>query len=166
MKNNYLILVVVCFLLSACGGGGGHSIEVHATDPVPTIVSFDLVDSFGVDTAVSNRALEIDPFTDGGLFDLRWRVNSLEDYEVNIRVNSRPDVNNSILIYSDLCGAGLKCDQGDELICQYTADYYLSCGGALKRDIKGLPQDVYLMLEICDLDSSYCVYRDYPVSML
>ena len=164
MKNNYLVLIVLCFLLTACGGeSSSHSYDY---DPVPSLVGFDMVDSYGVDTARSNQALEVDPYVASGLFDIFWRVNSLEDYEVNVRVNSSPDVVHSTLIYSDVCGAGLKCDQDGSLICQYTPDYYLSCGGRAESSIKHLPKDVYLIFEVCDLDSSYCTYKYYPVSML
>jgi len=166
VKNNFLVLIVTCFLLTACGGSGGHAVEAYPVNPVPSIVSFDITDSYGVDTATSTWALEVDPYIDNGLFDLRWRVNSLEDYEVNIRVNSRADTYNSILIYSDVCGAGLSCDQRGNLICEYTADYYLSCGRGLASSIKSLPQDLYVILEICDLDSLYCTIAKYPVSML
>lgn len=163
MKNNYLIACVLCILLTACGGSSSESEPVN---PVPALVGFDMIDSYGVDTALSNRALEIDPFIDNGLFDIFWRVNSLEDYEVNVRVNSSPNTSNSILIYSEICGAGLPCDQGGNLICQYSEDSTLSCGRGPVVSIKRMPVDLYLILEACDLDSSYCNYRYYPVAML
>jgi hypothetical protein len=162
VKNNYLVLIVLCFLLTACGGEASRP---YNYDPVPALVGFDIVDSYGVDTAKSNEALEVDPFIDDGIFEVFWRVNSLEDYEVNVRINSTPDSLNSMLIYSDVCGAGLSCDQGGNLICQYTPDYDLSCGHGAPRYIKSLPQNSYLILEVCDLDSSYCSYRYYPVFM-
>lgn len=165
--KNYLIMLCLGFL-TACGGGGsgGGGGEIHAYNPTPTLVRFDIVDSYGVDTAESNRPLEIDPYIGNGLFDVFWRVNSLDDYRINIRVSSKPSVSNSILIYSEVCGAGRACDQGGGVICEYTSDSYLSCNNArIPTDIISLPEDVYMILEVCDLNSSYCGYKYHPVFM-
>ena len=162
MKNKFLI-ALSCVFLAACGGEP----ESYAYNPTPTLVSFDIVDSYGVDTAVSNRNLEIDPYIDNGLFDVFWRVNSLDDYRINIRVSPTASVSNSVLVYSEVCGAGRACDQGGGVICEYTPDYYLSCNnGRNPADIANLPQNLYMILEACDLDSPYCSYKSYPVSML
>ncbi len=162
MKNKFLI-VLSCVFLVACGGGGGG--ETHAYNPTPTLVRFDIVDSYGVDTAESNEALEIDSHIGNGLFDVFWRVNSLDDYRVNIRVNSKASVSNSILIYSEVCGAGRACDQGGGVICEYTTDSYIDCGARVPADVFEMPEDVYMIFEVCDLDSSYCGYKYYPVFM-
>ena len=166
VKNNFLMIMVACLVLTACGGSSGRAVEVRPVNYEPSIVSFDMTDSYGVDTATSNWALEIDPYIDDGLFDLRWRVNSLEDYEANILVNSRPTSQGSILIYSDVCGAGLSCDQADDLICQYTEDSTLSCGRGPVVSIKSMPVDLYLIFQVCDLNPYYCYERSYPVAML
>ncbi|RYY04680.1 MAG: hypothetical protein EOO53_02425 [Gammaproteobacteria bacterium] len=165
MNNKYFVLLV-CFLLTACGGEEAD----HSFNPAPSLVRFDVVDSYGVDTATSNQPLTIDPYIYNGLFDVFWRVNSLEDYRVNIRINSTANVNNSILVYSDVCGIGLACDQGGNSICEYTSDFYLSCSNArhptdIAELIKRVPQDLYLILEVCDLDSPYCGYLYHRVSM-
>jgi hypothetical protein len=165
VKNNYLILVL-CVLLTACGGEA----DTHFYNPSPNLVSFDVVDSYGVDTATSNQPLVINPYIYNGLFDVFWRANSLEDYRVNVRINSIASVNNSILVYSDVCGIGRACDQGGNLICEYTPDFYLSCNNArhpmdIAELIKRVPQDLYLVLEVCDLDSPYCGYLYHRVSM-
>lgn len=165
MKNN-LVVLLSCFLLSACGGE-----ETERTfNPSPVLVAYNIVDSYGVDTQYSTKALAIDPFVYNGLFDVFWKVNSLDDYRVNIRVNSTADIPNSLIIYSEICGAGRACDQGGNVICEYTSDYYLSCNNArhptdIVSLMKRVPQTLYLMLEMCELDSPYCVYRYYPVSM-
>ncbi|MET0356650.1 MAG: hypothetical protein ABW044_07705 [Cellvibrio sp.] len=159
-----MVLIVLSILLAGCGGSSSESRPIE-TDPVPILVSFDMVDSFEVDTATSNRALEVASDIDNGIFDIRWRVNSLEDYQVNVSVNSVADPHKSILVYSEVCGLGLACDQGGNLICQYTADNNLSCGRGPIVSISRLPLDLYLIFEVCDLDSSYCRYRYYPVYM-
>lgn len=165
MKNNYLVLFF-CLLLSACGG----EMAERDFNPTPTLLAFDIVDSYGVDTGYSVKPLALDPYINNGLFDIFWKANSLYDYRLNVRINSTPDVSSSLLVYSDICGAGRACDQGGNVICEYTSDFYLSCNNARHpTDIAGLmkrvPQNLYLMLEICDLDSPYCSYKYYPVSL-
>ncbi|GGY87268.1 hypothetical protein GCM10011613_35580 [Cellvibrio zantedeschiae] len=165
MKNKIWILLC-CIFLSACGGEEAE----RDFNPAPSLVAFDIVDSYGVDTGYSLKALAIDPYINNGLFDVFWKVNSLKDYRVNIRVNSTPEISNSLIIYSDICGAYRACDQGGNVICEYTSDFYLSCNNArhptdIAAFIKRVPQNVNLILEICDLDSPYCSYKYYPVSM-
>jgi hypothetical protein len=166
VKKNYLMLLL-CAMLSGCGGG---AVVEQSFNPAPTLVGFDIVDSYGVDSGYSTKALTLDPYINNGLFDVFWKANSLYDYRVNIRVNATPDISNSLLIYSDICGAGRACDQGGSLICEYTSDFYLSCNNArnptdIASLMKRVPQNLYVMLEVCDLNSPTCSYRYYPVSM-
>ncbi len=161
-----ILVTVFCMILSACGG---EAVE-RTYNPAPTLVRFDIVDSYGTDTKFSTKPLALDPYIVNGLFDVFWEVNSLYDYRINIRVNSTASIAGSLLIYSDICGAGRVCDQGGNLICEYTSDLYLSCNSARNPTdiaplIKNIPQTLYLMLEICDLDSPSCGYKYYPVSM-
>jgi hypothetical protein len=153
-------------VLTACGGGEREPVY----NPTPTLVHYDIVDSYGVDTATSSTSLAINPYLDNGMFDIFWKVNSLEDYRVNIRINDRSTPDNSFLIYSDICGANQACDQLGNVICEYTSDFTLSCNSSSRVvDIgelfKQVPQRLYMVLEICDIDSSYCAYDYYPVSM-
>jgi hypothetical protein len=167
-----LIVIIVSISFTACGGGGdGEVVVVHAVNYTPELKRFDVVDSYGIDTREPGTTpLTIDPYADNGLFDVFWRVNSLEDYRVNIRINDRAGVNNSLLIYSEICGLGRACDQGSGVICEYTDDYWLSCNNNRAIDIYplfplGAPEKQYLVLEICDLDSTYCAYDYYSVWM-
>ena len=161
MKKYFALIVVMASIsLTACGGA---DVRVQAVDDyVPDLYRFDVVDSYGVDTAKSNTPLALNPYIDNGLFDIFWEVNSLEDYQVNIRINDRPSVNNSYLVYSAICGAGLACDQSGGAICEYSLDDTLSCNNGRAKYIGDLLQQSssYLILEICDYNSSYCVY-DY-----
>lgn len=166
-KTIALMLAISSLLLAACGGG-----EVHAVvdDYAPELHRFDVVDSYGVDTAKSSSTLTIDPYIDNGLFDVFWQVNSLEDYQVNILINDYRSANNSYLVYSEVCGAGLACDQGGGVICQYTSDFTLSCNNSSRvEDIGDLfqqvPQPLYLVLEVCDTRGYNCDYAYRRVVM-
>lgn len=166
--KTFLLAMVLGFILTACGGGGDDPDQVY--NPAPVLVGFDVVDSYGVDTGSSAAPLALNPYKDDGLFDLFWRVNSLEDYRVNIYFNDSSALSNAILVYSDVCGYGHKCDQNGNLICQYTSDFFVACGNDFRqKDIgvlfRQVPQTVYLTFEVCDLDSPFCTNQYYRVSM-
>ncbi|RYZ99042.1 MAG: hypothetical protein EOO68_12955 [Moraxellaceae bacterium] len=157
-------------ILTACGGGGGDSREPHPFNPTPTLIHFDIVDSYGIDTATSSQLLALNPYLYNGLFDIFWDVNSIEDYRINVRINDRPTVTSSFLIYSEICGEGAACDQEGNVICEYTSDLTLSCNNASNpTDISALfseiPQELYLVFEVCDMDSPYCEFNYHKVLM-
>lgn len=163
-----VLIVLISISFTACGGGSSR--EPRVVNYTPDLIRFDIVDSYGVDTANSTAPLYINPSRDFGLFDVDWQVNSLEDYKVNIRINDRAGIANSLPIYSEICGQGRACDQSGAVICEYTSDYLLSCNNNVPEDIielfpAGAPQSLYLILEVCDLNSSYCAYDYYPVLM-
>lgn len=167
MKKCLILLVAMTgMLLVGCGGGG----EVRAVNYVPDLHRFDLVDSYGVDTAKSSAPLAINPYLYNGLFDIFWEVNSLEDYQVNVRINDVPSINQSFFIYGEVCGIGRACDQDGGVICEYTADLTLSCNADnhptdISELFRQVPQKLYLILEVCAYKSSACVYDYYPVQM-
>jgi hypothetical protein len=156
--------VTLSLFLTACGG------ETRVADPRPELQAFDIIDSYDTDTAVPQHApLVLDPYLYDGLFEIFWRVNSAEDYRVSLLINDQPTIANSLRIHSQVCGAGLRCDQSGNWICEYTTDFYLSCDtGEREIDIlplvDKLPQRLYLFMEICDQDSGYCEFDYYPVT--
>ncbi|WP_347332084.1 hypothetical protein [Marinimicrobium locisalis] len=147
----------------------GSDHEHHGDDFVPYLKAYHLIDSYGVDTAVDyETALTLDPYHDAGIFEIDWQVNSLEDYQVSFRMNDRPSLSGSIPVYTEICGAGLPCDQDAIRICQYYSDLTMACGldeyiTDISPLIEELPQKAYAVLEVCDTDSSYCEYDYYPV---
>jgi hypothetical protein len=169
--NSLVKIITLCFCVSLTACGGGAAVVTPAPiNYTPDLRYFDIVDSYGIDSAKQPYTqLTLDPFKDSGLFDVFWGVNSLEDYRVNVRINDSSYVSKSLLIYSEVCGRNLACDQNGAVICQYTSDYYMSCGDRREADIKVLfnrvPQNLYMILEVCDMDSSYCTYQYLPVRM-
>lgn len=165
-------MIALCSLaFSGCGGESRAVDDPHHDDYVPELRVFDLIDSYDTDTAKPNHPpLALSPYLYDGLFDVFWQVNSLEDYTVTLRINNRPSLTNSLVVHSQVCGAGRRCDQGGNWICEYTKDFYMSCdGSSFERDIYPLvskvPQLVYLLLEVCDSNSGYCEYDYYPVTL-
>lgn len=167
-KVSLCVYVLLALVMSGCGGSS-RAVE-PAYNYTPDLRSFDLIDSYGTDTAVSNSELVLDPYIEGGWFDVFWKVNSLEDYRVNFLVNKYPDLIGSVLVDTARCGAGLACDQSGGFPCEYYTNYTMSCDdGATIADIYHLfpefPATLFLILEVCDLDSTFCEYDYYPVIM-
>lgn len=166
IKISQSLLLSLALVLGACGGDT-HVAPVNYT---PELYSYDLLDSYDTDTAYSNAPLAINPYLYHGLFEIYWAANSLEDYRVKFLVNDRADLDQAVLIHSERCGAGLWCDQGGSLVCEYGADLTMSCDtGPDTNDISYLfdhiPEQLYLILAVCDIDSPYCEYDYYSVTM-
>lgn len=162
-----LLLLLSLLSLFACRS---EVVAESGDDYVPQLRYFDLLDSYDQDTAKPPYGdLALSPYYYDGQFEVSWVVNSLEDYSVHLWVNDRPGLNQALLIQSQICGQGLWCDQSGRLVCEYTSDLYLNCDADLAPvDIAPLftqvPQRLYLLLEVCDRNSSYCEYDYYPVT--
>ncbi len=165
------VLALSFLTLSGCGGGSSAVDDPHHDNYVPELRVFDIIDSYDTDTAIPKHPpLALTPYRYDGLYEIFWKVNSLEDYTVTLRINDRPVLANSLVIHSQVCGAGRRCDQDGSWICEYTNDFYMSCDGStIEKDIYPLvakvPQLVYLFLEVCDSNSGYCEYDYYPVTL-
>lgn len=164
-------LAMLASLLVACGGSSSGRVVDVPEQYLPELRVFDIIDSYDTDTANPNYPpLALSPYFYDGFYEIFWAVDSLEDYTVSLRINDTTSIASSILINSQVCGAGRRCDQGGNWICEYTNDFYMSCDDSSRKVdiyplIRKLPQRVYLFLEICDRNSSYCEYDYYPVTL-
>lgn len=136
---------------------------------VPELDSFDIIDSLDTDTSRPNYPpLVLDPYLYDGLFEVFWSAYSREPYRVNLRINDRPSIANSLLVYSEACDPKRGCKHVGNFICSYDAELYLACETGDRLDIqplfKEIPQRLHLFLEVCDGDSSFCEYNYYPVT--
>lgn len=163
-------LLYISVILSGCGSDS-VAVDDHHEDYVPELHAFDIIDSYDVDTATPNHPpLAFNPYLYEGLYEIFWDVNSLEDYTVSLSINDRATLAGSLVIHSQVCGAGRRCDQSGNWVCEYTSDFYMSCDGSADEvDIYPLigqvPQKVYMLIEICDTNSGYCEYDYYPVTL-
>lgn len=164
-------ILSISLVLFGCGGGSSPADDHHHEEYIPELHAFDIIDSYDVDTAAPNHPpLKLSPYLYDGLYEIFWDVNSLEDYTVSLRINDRPTLDNSLVIHSQVCGAGRRCDQSGNWVCEYTSDFYMSCDGSASAvDIYPLigqvPQKVYMLIEVCDTNSNYCEFDYYPVTL-
>jgi len=178
-NTNTIIGLVLAVLLAGCGGsggGGGEHVFIEPYDP-PSLEAFHVVDSLGQSSEdLGNPQLILNPYIDNGQFEVYWDAFSSDDYSVEIRINDVPFIEGSRFVSSDYCGIDLDCDQSGIQFCEYYADFSMSCDppgttnpnqGFTRFDdmILTVPQPMYLILDICDINSSYCEYRVQEVTM-
>ncbi len=134
---------------------------------------FHVIDTYGTNTEFDNIDLALSPFINAGEFEVFWDVRSDYDYFVELRFNDRPTTDGSRLISSELCGPYFYCDDHQYQFCDYTSGLTLECetsSGDFQYDYIGdllytIPQDAYLILQVCDTRFYYCEYDVLPVSM-
>jgi hypothetical protein len=171
--NRLLCATGLVLMLAGLSGCGGDTVAVD--DPqqnyTPELRVFDIIDSYDTDTANANHLpLALTPYRYDGLYEVFWDVNSLEDYTVSLRINNRASIGGSLVVHSQVCGAGRRCDQSGGWVCEYTNDFFMSCEGSARETdifalINKMPQKVYMFIEICDSNSGYCEFDYYPVTL-
>lgn len=191
MSRVITLFVIIIAIIFAAGCRGGihsdvyveddhhHDHEPEPEDFYPWLLAYGVVDSYGYSTFDNPDFIpELDPYIDDGYFEVEWEVDAVRDYIVEYRINDVPDVNGSRLIDAELCGVGLSCDEVGYQFCQYTPDFTLACDVSYQAyegvnssldplDISDmvfdLPETLYLVVQICDTESSYCEFDAMPV---
>ena len=166
-----LVCAGIVLALSGCDGGEPTVYEEYQG---PELHGFYMTDSFYVNSEFDHQTdLELDPDEYDGAFEVSWDVHSHYDYTVLIGVNDRPSMRGATIIGSDLCGAGLSCDDRGDYVCRYTHDFYLGCGqvpdeaeanlAPVDHFFSEIPQLVYFNLEVCDASGAGCELSSIPV---
>jgi hypothetical protein len=173
MKTTGLLLGVMVLLIAGCGGGGGGG-DHHEPPPPhvpPVLEEFHVIDSYGVDSQdYIDPLLALNPYIDGGQFEVYWYADNVDDYTLELRINDVPYLNGSRLISTDYCGPGLDCDLDGIQFCEYYADFSMSCDPPGVENpnqyvtdfhdlIYTVPQTMYLILDMCDTRSDVCEYQ-------
>lgn len=181
-------LFVICtfLLITACGGGTRVVSPPHVdviVDHPPELEEFHILDSFLVSTEDRDfTETLIDPYTDNGVFDIYWYVDSEYDYIVEYFINDIPSMAGSRFIDAELCGVGLPCDNYEGAgFCQYYTDFSISCAVETPAysDVDSIaepvyiddlivtvPQTLYFILQVCDAETLECEYDYRPMTML
>lgn len=178
--RNLFLIIIAGIIITACGAEGSVSVHDghHGNDPVvvddePALYEFHLVDTYGVNTEFDNDELALSPYVNGGEFEVFWDVGSDSDYFVEIRFNTEPTTDRSRLISSEFCGPGLYCDSHQYQFCDYTSGFDIRCetsDGELQNEYIGdllsvVPQEAFIIFQVCDTNFFYCEYDVLPVIM-
>ena len=181
MKLPLFILLISTIFIGACRGeisaSANATIEVESSSP--QLIAFNVIDSYGVNTEFdAHIPLTVSPFQDDGFFEIFWDVDNFslgfdEDYQVNFYINDRPGINNSILISANFCGFFDRCNDFGYQQCFYNSDLSVSCTLPNSDlidatvDISDLfvsiPEPLYMVLEVCDVEGFNCDVDAWPV---
>ncbi|MFT5084881.1 MAG: hypothetical protein ACI9Y1_002937 [Lentisphaeria bacterium] len=181
-------LIIIAFTLTACGAEVHSSLhieddyyeddnyvtEYHPISEPPHLFQFHIIDTYGTNTEFDEFIFTaLSPYINAGEFEVYWEMESDEDYWVELRINDYPTTDGSLLISSDYCGPYYFCHDQQYQFCEYTPGLSINCetpseefhsayiGGLLYT----LPQDLYLILQICDSNFYYCEYETRRVSL-
>ncbi|GAB1256896.1 hypothetical protein NBRC116494_13980 [Aurantivibrio plasticivorans] len=165
-------LAFITLLIVGCNTESSRDtvIIIEEDSPPPRLDAFHLVDSYGVSSEESpNSDLVLNPYLYNGEFEVFWDVTSERDYAVEIRLNDQPTYENSRLISTDYCGTALECESTGLQFCNYYSDFSMSCDPPntinpgqyvtfFEDWVYQLPQQLYMLVDVCDTESNYCEY--------
>ena len=175
MHLKLLFSILIVLSLSACRAGAGG--DKHSSYPhdIPEIISFDIVDSYLTNSDFEPGPYAVSPYIDDGLFELFWHVESFHPYRVELYLNDRSYPDFGVLMSSAWCGFGESCGNESYQYCRYRDNLSMICelpesfSTYADRDISSLfteiPEDLYFVLEVCDIDLFYCEYQSLAVSL-
>lgn len=176
MQRLIFVLSIATLVLatSACGSSGTPTpVVVH--DEEPHLQEFQIVDSYGASASPVYTPI-LDPYIDGGLFEVYWNAQSFYDYWVTVSINDRPTMADSIILSEELCGYNHSCDYDGMQLCAYDSDYYMGCGADLYEaesnmtdiieliPVVDVPTGLYLNIEVCDESGWLCEVISRPVT--
>jgi len=181
MKVTLLCLLPVVLVLSACRSefntNGRANIDRQVSSP--QLIAFNVIDSYDVNTEFDgNIPLAVSPFQDDGFFEISWYVDNFEfgfeeDYLVYFHINDQPQITNSIFISGNFCGPLDSCNSIGYQQCFYNSDLSVTCtlpnSGFIDTttDISELflsiPEQLYMIIEICNADGFECDRDSWPV---
>lgn len=163
-------LLLLGAIIAACG-----SDSYPVDDRAPELRSFHVVDSYLTNSEFEpQKALKISPFIDDGEFELFWEVQPNTVYRAELFIHSRPTPDGALSLTTSWCGPGEDCGNFSYQYCNYQSDFRLECAvperNRPSRDvnisslIRSVPEQLYLVLEICDRDQFYCEFQSRSVS--
>ncbi len=179
--NTRRLAIVLCSLtLMACGGTyyeeESYSYEddySHSYDE-PELYQFHVIDTYETNTEFDNEThLALSPYINTGEFEIYWNADSDDDYFVEFYFNTSPNPIGGELISTEWCGPYEYCHDHQYQFCEYTPSLYLSCESSsgdyhssyIGNRLTEVPQDAYLILQVCDSQFYYCEYEARQVSM-
>lgn len=167
-----VLLITFCGILMACNSETTY--EADDEHYAPTLYNFHVIDSYGINSEYNPFAsLSLSPFLDWGIFEIYWDVSSVEPYTIEFMINDQPTIAGSRLISREHCASDYACHNYQFQFCEYDTDFTIECetpngdtqSGNVADLVYQLPQDLYLILQVCDDDQDYCEYQSRRVTL-
>ncbi|MGH1486646.1 MAG: hypothetical protein ACRBCI_10540 [Cellvibrionaceae bacterium] len=165
-------MALAFLLLVGCNGSSEVSVSYSDSEPDPNFRQFDVIDTYGNNSEFDPLAsLAISPFINDGEFDLFWHIDSDYDYYADFRINDRPTLAGSQLVFSEYCNSDFPCHNNQFLYCEYQSDFDVICENSngdiqvanIGDQIDTIPQTLYLILDVCDGYGFNCEYQTIPI---
>lgn len=168
MNTKLALTILITLSMSAC------RFEVVDHD-FPEIESFDIVDSYNTNSEFEHGPYAISPYLADGVFEVFWSIDSYHPYRAELFLNDTSTPDFGIKISSDWCGPGEPCGRNSYQFCRYRSNLSMVCElpesytTYREQDVStlfnGIPEDLYLVLEVCNEDLLYCEYQSLPVTL-
>lgn len=180
LRQRYLIIVLCSLALAACGGAYVEDESYYYEDnhhlsyDEPELKQFHVIDTYATNTEFDSETfLALSPYVNAGEFEIYWDSDSDDHYFVEFFFNTRPTPIGGELISTEQCGPYDYCHSHQYQFCEYAPSLYLACESSsgdyhstyIGHRLSSIPQDAYLILQVCDDQFYYCEYEARRVSM-
>ncbi|MFO1370131.1 MAG: hypothetical protein U1F46_14145 [Marinagarivorans sp.] len=170
-----MLMLLVSSLLAACRSGGERAYYDDGygyTRGGFSFNSFDLIDTYDIDTRRSSSTPSIDSLNTDGKFSAFWRIDTQQNYEAFFFINTAPvESGNRTIGYAYCGGSDVRTCYLSEgsFYCGMSNSGSISCedgrGNAYIGDLLRTTNRYYLGLKICSTQGYGCTtkYREVTV---
>lgn len=175
LMQKVLLILLTSVALVACRSGGERAYYDDGYNNSRggfSFNSFDLIDTYDVDTRRSNSTSSLDSLNTDGAFQAFWTINTDDHYEARLFINNAPVENGSRSIANAYCGGADKstCYLSEgTFYCDMSNSGSINCedgrGNAYIGDLLRTTNRFYLGLKICSAQGYGCTtkYREVTV---
>ncbi|HEY6529081.1 MAG TPA: hypothetical protein VIZ65_10340 [Cellvibrionaceae bacterium] len=168
-------ILVASIALAACRSGndrGYHDDSYNSSRGGYSFTSFDLIDTYDVDSRYSTAPYSLDSVNTDGQFKAFWEIRTEQNYEARLFINTAPVISGRRTFGYAFCG-------GNDVKTCYKSEGTFYCGisfnGTLACDNGSSSQYIddwlinthrfYLGLEICSTQGYGCTTKYREVSI-
>jgi hypothetical protein len=161
MWHRVFSAVALLSVLTACGSGDEHELDhgpLRPVSPYFDLYGFDVIDSYGRDSALDSRRLLVDS-QKAGRFQAYWRLSASDAYDATLLVADVADTRNAREITRVACPNASYCGYNEgKFYCSATQRNEIVCDGrsAYVGDWLRRSNQLVLILRLCNNYASRC----------
>ncbi|MEY4589062.1 MAG: hypothetical protein RL497_1138 [Pseudomonadota bacterium] len=170
-----MFVFLACLMMSACRSGDRgnyYNNDYETTRGGFNFISFNVLDTYDVDSRSSNLKQVLDPFNSDGTFQAFWAISTAQHYEARLFINTAPVTSGRRVFAYAYCGGNdyKVCGLTEgTFYCSMSKAGYLVCedglGGQYIDDWLRNSSRYYLGLEICSTQGYGCSTRYKEVTV-